>query len=720
MRRVHTRFRVLRAIREGNTQVTRSVRNFGPALVALTLAMTTMGGLAIAAGSSGSSSASAAPSPSMLNRGIYGPGVGYDVKANLWIGGSQGQKVAIRFKATTTSALNSVRFVQRGGTGYSLGTGGTMTLSVRADDGAGHPSATSLAQQSYTPGNPAGAWEKYDPVTFSSPATLTAATIYYIVFTNTSTSNYISVNSVYNYDTTPPRQPMFSDSEYGLMYTSGSWGAPEGRYTPVVDLAYANGTHDGQSYYEAMIANYATISGASNMARERFTVSGGDRTVGSASLRLRRSGGTSPLIMTLETSAGAAIESVTVPAASIPVSAPGGANGGSVWVTANFSSPRVLSNGSSYNLRMSTASDTTYTTFPVRPGTSKGLATYAFSDGTGQSTTNGSTWTDLYLWDHEDLQFYFTLVPAAAHTRLAGADRYATAVAISQSAFQPQNPGDPFPVTVASSANFPDALAAGPVAAASGGPLLLVPSDGALPTAVSTELTRLNPSRVNIAGGTAAVSDLVQSELQAFGADNVLTWAGQSRYETAAQLAGITNGGLGKTVFIATGASFPDALGGSAAAGQLGGALMLTNRSALPAATASALTSGKPTKVVILGGEAVIDPAVLSQVKALLPSTPVERWFGADRFATAAAISSNTYPQGATTAYLASAADYPDALAGAPVAARAGAPLLLTSRDCVPVSTLAELHRLGANKIVVLGGTNAVSDAAADLTPCAG
>jgi putative cell wall-binding protein len=97
----------------------------------------------------------------------------------------------------------------------------------------------------------------------------------------------------------------------------------------------------------------------------------------------------------------------------------------------------------------------------------------------------------------------------------------------------------------------------------------------------------------------------------------------------------------------------------------------------------------------------------------------VERWAGADRYATAAAISSNTYPQGATTAYLASGADYPDALAGAPVAAKAGAPLLLTQRDCVPASTLAELTRLGATNIVVLGGTSAVSDAAANL-PSAG
>jgi putative cell wall-binding protein len=305
------------------------------------------------------------------------------------------------------------------------------------------------------------------------------------------------------------------------------------------------------------------------------------------------------------------------------------------------------------------------------------------------------------------------------HPRLAGADRYATAVVISQYAFKSQYTGQPFAVTVASGTNFPDALAAGPVAAAAGGPLLLVPSAGGLPAIVSAELTRLNPSSVNIAGGAAAVSLPMGDQLSGFGAGTVNRLAGQDRYDTAAQLAGLT-GGLGKTVFIASGASFPDALGGSVAAGRLGGALLLTDRNALPTATISAITSGKPAKVVILGGEAVIDPAVLSQVHLLVPGATVERWWGPDRYATAAAISSNTYLQGATTAYLASAADFPDALAGAPVAALAGAPLLLTQKDCVPTSTLAELQRLGATQLVVLGGTNALSEAAASLTPCAG
>ena len=201
--------------------------------------------------------------------------------------------------------------------------------------------------------------------------------------------------------------------------------------------------------------------------------------------------------------------------------------------------------------------------------------------------------------------------------------------------------------------------------------------------------------------------------------DRAVVGAGQDRYATAALLASLT-GHLGNTVFIATGASFPDALGGSAAAGRYNGALMLTGRLALPQATASALTSGKPPRVVVLGGAAVVDDAVLAQIRSLLPGAMVERWAGRDRYATAVAISLNTYPNGAGTAYLASAADYPDALAGAPVAAKAGAPLLLTRADCVPASTLAELIRLRATKIVVLGGTSAVSEAAADRIACVG
>jgi len=92
----------------------------------------------------------------------------------------------------------------------------------------------------------------------------------------------------------------------------------------------------------------------------------------------------------------------------------------------------------------------------------------------------------------------------------------------------------------------------------------------------------------------------------------------------------------------------------------------------------------------------------------------VVRWQGADRFATAAAISQNTYANGATNVYLATGATFPDALAGAALAAVAGGPLLLTNATTLPSATAAEITRLHPSAIVVLGGSAAVSDSVAN------
>lgn len=300
-------------------------------------------------------------------------------------------------------------------------------------------------------------------------------------------------------------------------------------------------------------------------------------------------------------------------------------------------------------------------------------------------------------------------------TRLAGSDRYETAVAISKYGFQPEYEGKRFNVTVASGANFPDALAAGALADSREGPLLLVPRDGALPSAVTSELKRLNPYSIYIAGGVSSVSSVIEGQLDDYSTGYRLY--GQDRYETSAEVASWTFQ-ADTTVFLATGVSFPDALGGAAAAGRLNGALMLARPTALPEAVADELRWNQPGKVVVLGGTTAISDGVISQVRAVVPRAEVVRWYGNSRYETAARISQETYPQGANTVWLASGLNYADALAGGPVAAKVGAPMLLTRPDCVPPATLQEIQRLGARNVVVLGGEAAVSDAAANLTSC--
>ena len=61
--------------------------------------------------------------------------------------------------------------------------------------------------------------------------------------------------------------------------------------------------------------------------------------------------------------------------------------------------------------------------------------------------------------------------------------------------------------------------------------------------------------------------------------------------------------------------------------------------------------------------------------------------------------------------YVANGMNSPDALAGAPVAGKNDAPVLLVRQGSIPSVIAAELDRLDPGRIVVLGGTAVVGDA---------
>ena len=82
---------------------------------------------------------------------------------------------------------------------------------------------------------------------------------------------------------------------------------------------------------------------------------------------------------------------------------------------------------------------------------------------------------------------------------------------------------------------------------------------------------------------------------------------------------------------------------------------------------------------------------------------PYERLGGANRFATAAAVSKKAYPKGTENVVLACDADYADALCATPLAKALDAPVLLTANNVLPKETIAEIKRLGAKTIYVVG-----------------
>jgi len=87
-----------------------------------------------------------------------------------------------------------------------------------------------------------------------------------------------------------------------------------------------------------------------------------------------------------------------------------------------------------------------------------------------------------------------------------------------------------------------------------------------------------------------------------------------------------------------------------------------------------------------------------------------DRLAGKDRYSTAAVISKETFSPGVDAVYIATGANFPDALAGSAASGGDG-PILLVTKGAVPSVTAAELKRLKPRRIVVLGGTGVVSEA---------
>ena len=87
----------------------------------------------------------------------------------------------------------------------------------------------------------------------------------------------------------------------------------------------------------------------------------------------------------------------------------------------------------------------------------------------------------------------------------------------------------------------------------------------------------------------------------------------------------------------------------------------------------------------------------------------VDRWAGADRYATSVRISQQAFPSGADTVFVATGESFPDALAAGPAAAALGAPILLTAVDQLPAVVSAELQRLNPSVVHLLGGPAAVA-----------
>ena len=133
---------------------------------------------------------------------------------------------------------------------------------------------------------------------------------------------------------------------------------------------------------------------------------------------------------------------------------------------------------------------------------------------------------------------------------------------------------------------------------------------------------------------------------------------------------------------------------------------------AIPQSVQTELHRVHPDNIILLGGTGAVSQRVGEKLLDVnYTNGTVTRIAGADRYETSAMVSAATFDPGVSVAYVATGADFADALSGAAAAGAAGGPVLLVRPDSIPSTIAAELTRLKPTSIVLLGGTSSISGA---------
>lgn len=209
--------------------------------------------------------------------------------------------------------------------------------------------------------------------------------------------------------------------------------------------------------------------------------------------------------------------------------------------------------------------------------------------------------------------------------RIAGGGRYDTARLVAQRAVSLQGFEYSGYALVTTGQNFPDALAASPIAAHAGWPVYLM-GNAAQDVATADQMAADGVTNVFLIGGTKALPPSVETVIKdrtGLIDDDLDRLPGGSRYETGAMVAqmGVEIAGLfWDGVALATGDAFPDALAGGVMQGRLGSPVLLTTSAALHAEPEGKLVGNAAfiDEVRYLGGTKALSPAVRDRVSQII------------------------------------------------------------------------------------------------------
>jgi putative cell wall-binding protein len=199
---------------------------------------------------------------------------------------------------------------------------------------------------------------------------------------------------------------------------------------------------------------------------------------------------------------------------------------------------------------------------------------------------------------------------------------------------------------------------------------------------------------------------------------DVVRVGGADRFELSANLARNAYPGGAKTVFVASGEKFPDALSAGPIAALNQAPVLLTAATGLPASVKDELVALRPARVIVVGGPASVSETVLGSIRASLPSSvAVERVGGADRYEVSRALLVHELGPGVVgRLILTTGRDFPDALSATPRAAagyKTGVLLVDGKSAALTAAQMGLIEQVATARgaVTIVGGTESVSTA---------
>lgn len=291
---------------------------------------------------------------------------------------------------------------------------------------------------------------------------------------------------------------------------------------------------------------------------------------------------------------------------------------------------------------------------------------------------------------------------ANIYHRIAGENRYETAVKVADQIKTLRGEQDFRTIIVAYGDNYADALSGGYLAKVKQAPILLTNSHNESYVIDYVSMNLREGGTVYLLGGTGVISQQLENELKS--ECNVIRLGGANRYET--NMAILEEAGVeGGEMLVCSASDFADSLSASA----VGKPILLVGKAITEDQTAFIRKSGI-SRCYMIGGDSAVNIDVEAAIGRIVGST--ERIGGDNRYETSYNIALKFFPDAHDNIVLASGDNFPDGLVGGPLGLNAEGPLLLVNgRNTYLACEYAA--DASATACFILGGERVISDSTA-------